>query len=194
VRYTVADTVPNDHLDPNAVAAYVAGRLKADERSWIERHLADCPECVSEIVAIHRTERPRRRFAPVVAGGLVAAAAVVAIWVGSTGRVPQTPADDIRGPGGPSVLQLEAVRPADGSTMDDAGFIWRAMANAVTYRLTVTDEAGDEIWNQTTSDTTLRPSPEVTLAPGRTYFWYVDALRSDGVSATSGVRSFRIGE
>jgi hypothetical protein len=124
----------------------------------------------------------------------VAAAAALAIWVGGTGRTPQTPPDDVRGPGAPSVLQIDAVRPADGSTLGDLGFVWRAIANAVTYRVTITDTAGDEIWTQTTSDTILPRPAEAKLAPGHLYFWYVDALRSDGVSATSGVRRFRMGE
>lgn len=189
----MSDAAPVEHLEPQAVAAYVTGRLNDSERRRIERHLAQCPECASEVVAIHRMERPRRRWAGLVVGGLAAAAAL-AIWVGGTGRAPQTPADHIRGPGAPSVLQLDAVHPADGSILGDSGFVWRAVKDAVTYRLTITDDAGDEMWSQTMSDTSLLRPANAELVPGRTYFWYVDALRSDGVSATSGVRRFQVGE
>jgi hypothetical protein len=193
MRYGVSDTALTEHLEPQAVAAYAAGRLNDSERERIERHLAQCPECVSEVVAIHRMTRPARWPARLLVGGLAAAAAL-AIWIGGPGRAPPAPADDIRGPEAPSVLQLDAVRPADGSTLGDSGFAWHAIENAVTYRLTITDEAGDEMWSQTTSDTSLLLPAGARLAPGRTYFWYVDALRSDGASATSGVRRFQIGE
>jgi hypothetical protein len=91
-----------------------------------------------------------------------------------------------------SLLQLEAVRPADGSVLDSTGFAWRAIEGAVAYRLTITDSAGDEVWSQTSSDTS-RPTPP-RLQPKKMYFWYVDALRNDGVSATSGVRRFQLRE
>ena len=189
----MSDTASTDHLEPQAVAAYAAGAVDDLERARIERHLAQCRECVAEIVAIHRMQRPRRWPVGLVTVG-VAAAAALALWVGGTGRVPQAPVDDIRGPHSPSVMQLEAVRPTDGSLLGDSGFVWHAIADAVTYRLTITDDAGDETWSQATSDTSLPRPASARLVAGRSYFWYVDALRSDGVSATSGVRRFQVGE
>jgi hypothetical protein len=178
-----------DHLEPDLVVAYAAGRLATAERRRVEEHLSRCGECVSEVVTIHRLRRRRAWPAVAAAGGLAAAAAVLVLWFGGTERAPATPPDRIRGPGTPSVLRLDAVRPADGSVLDSTGFVWRAMDGAVAYRLTITNAAGDEVWNRVSSDTAL--STPAGLQPGQTYFWYVDALRKDGVSATSGVRRFQ---
>jgi anti-sigma factor RsiW len=190
----VSDTASADHLEPRLVAAYAAGTLDASERERIERHLSQCRDCVAEVVAIHRIGRPRRwPLLPLVTGGLAAAAAL-AIYLGVAGRTAPTPADDIRGAESPSVLRFDAVAPADGAVLGDSGFVWRAIADAVTYRLTITDDAGDELWSQTTSDTAATRPRSVRLLAGRTYFWYIDALKGDGTSATSGVRRFQIGE
>lgn len=187
----MAETDSTAHLEPRMVAAYAAGTLDGADRAHIERHLAHCHDCVAEVVAIHRM-RPRRRWPrQLIAAGL-AAAAVLAVWIGAPRRPPPQPADSIRGPGAPSVPHLDVVRPADGGSLGDSGFVWHAIKDAVTYRLTITDDAGDEISSQTTADTASTRPASVPLLPARTYFWYVDALKRDGASATSGVRRFHV--
>jgi hypothetical protein len=61
-----------------------------------------------------------------------------------------------------------------------------------TYRLVVTDEAGDVRWAASTSDTVVLLPDSVILVSGGTYFWYVDALGDGGTPATSGVRRLTV--
>ena len=61
------------------------------------------------------------------------------------------------------------------------------------YHLTLTDPAGHALWLHETSDTAVAPPPNVSLTPGRTYYWYVDALDAGGSSLTTGTRRFMLG-
>jgi hypothetical protein len=44
------------------------------------------------------------------------------------------------------------------------------------------------VWLHETVDTAVSLPPDVALEPGGSYYWYVDALDSDGVSLTTGTR------
>jgi hypothetical protein len=69
-------------------------------------------------------------------------------------------------------------------------FTWRKQGEDPLYRLTITDPSGAIVWMEETSDTTLAIEKRQLLTPGRTYLWYLDALDSDGRSATSGIHRF----
>ena len=94
------------------------------------------------------------------------------------------------------VAGLEIIRPPDGGTVrpDSLVFVWRAQSADTFYRLTLTDEAGDVLWRTSTSDTIVTPGADVTFRPGGEYFWIVDALLAGGRTATTGVRTFQIGD
>jgi hypothetical protein len=73
---------------------------------------------------------------------------------------------------------------------DSVVFAWRGVGADVLYRLTVTDAEGKAVWTESTSDTVLTMRASGSLRRGETYYWFVDALRPDGTSATSGVQRF----
>ena len=179
------------HLSPEIIAAYLAGEASPDERGAVLHHLLTCPDCrqdVAEAQALGTERRPRRWAA--VAVPAAAAAAVLFLLV--PGR-PEAPAPSaLRGPDSEGVRQFAAVTPVNGTViaMDSLVFFWRSEGSGAHYVLTVTDENGDVIWTEPTPDTTLTPPRGVGLAPGRRYFWYVDALLEDARSSTTGVQEF----
>lgn len=182
-----------EHLSPNEVASYVSGDIDSSERIHIEEHLAGCSECASEVAAVYRMRQPTRRPSLLVAG--LAAAAVLIIWfqawlMPAGRRVP----DEFRAPVTSAVPAVEVIEPAEGSPLQGIPrFLWHSTPGAVTYRLTVSDQGGNEVWSITTSDTFATP-PKTQLSKNTTYFWYVDALRSDGNSSTSGIHRFHSGD
>jgi hypothetical protein len=174
------------HLEPHEVAGYVAGRLSADERRRTEAHLADCAPCAEEVVAVARLAGPRRSFRRWLPAAAVAAALVgIAVLL-----PPGKPGSDVVRDGG-SGPKIAVVVPPDGGTVAGRpSFVWRRVEGASTYRLTVTGESGDSIWAMTTADTSLAVPREVTLRAGKRYYWYVDALLSDGGSLSTGILEF----
>lgn len=181
---------PTEHLDAAEVVAYLEGRISPEVRERLERHLADCADCVADVAAgATLGRRSGRRPLLVAAGGLLAAT-VAGLVLGRT--VLSGPADPVmeeRTSGGQATLAV--VAPQAGDTLDGGeAFIWRSDPEAITYRLTITDTAGAEIWSATTSDTALR-APHPPLLPGHTYLWYVDVLGADGRTATTGLQRLR---
>ncbi len=71
-------------------------------------------------------------------------------------------------------------------------FAWQTMGTDVRYRFNLTRADGSAVWNGGTSDTTLTLPPDVSLTPGATYFWWVDALMVDGRSVTTGMQSLEV--
>lgn len=188
-----ADTDTTFHLENGLVAAYLDGRLGPEERAKVEGHLADCPTCRREIVAVARLRRSAtRRPRWMIAVPAVAAAAVVLFlsWPGareeSVGRGPV-----VRGGGEEGVAAVAALAPAAGAVVprEALTFTWRPAGPETHYRLTVTDDQGNVVWTAATDDTTLTARP--LLVAARVYYWYVDALLPDGRSATSGAQELR---
>jgi len=181
------------HLDPLDTARYIAGDVSPADRRRIEEHLARCAECVSEVAAVSRTHRGASHTRRGALAGLAAAAAVaLAVGIFNRPKDAGTP-DDIRGPTAPAVAAVAVVAPAQGELLARSGsFRWRAIAGAITYRLSVSDPQGNQIWSVTTSDTSVARPAEVRFQPEQDYFWYVDALLPDGSSNTSGVHRFRV--
>lgn len=188
----MTETFP--HLQPQELAAFLDGGVPSPASRRARAHLADCAECRSEAIEAGRVvragSRPRRRQL----GGLVLAAAVLlAVWLGV--RAPaSTPV--LRG-SAPEAVPVDAVAPVPvspvGDTRRSAGpllFTWRSSPGAVEYRLTVLDASGSVLWTQVTTDTSLALPLAISLPPKDSYFWYVDALRSDGTSSTSGAQAF----
>jgi hypothetical protein len=185
-----------EHLSSEELGAYLSNSLSDAEREAVERHLASCGECRAELVEGQRAvatapggrRGSRSRFYVL---GLAAAAAVAfAIW----------PRTDFRP--GPEVVERNApareagnvtvVSPAAEAEVGASApaFTWKSNDGA-SYKITVTDAAGVPLWSASTSDTTIVMPSTIQLSRGQQYFWYVDALRTDGRSVTSGVNGFR---
>jgi hypothetical protein len=83
--------------------------------------------------------------------------------------------------------RIGVVAPVEGAIVGTAPlvFVWRDQTGKPLFRFTLTDATGGEVWTRETGDTTVTLPASVSLAPGRTYFWTVDALGSDGRSLTT---------
>jgi hypothetical protein len=184
-----------DHLTPEDIAAYLNQAVSTSERRSIEQHLVQCEACRKDLVDGTEVD-PRRRAIPWVAWGVpAAAAAVLAIMIlGPTERagVDRTDVPLLRREQVEGTARFDAVSPADGARLarDTLVFRWRSEGVEVHYLLTLTDESGDVVWSGQTSDTTLTLPRDVAVTPGRSYFWYVDALLEGARSSTTGVLEF----
>ena len=76
--------------------------------------------------------------------------------------------------------------------LSDLELRWEPIAGQPLYRVTVTDRDGAPVWTHDTEEGAARIPATAGLRPGESYFWYVDAIREDGRSATTGVRRFTV--
>jgi hypothetical protein len=167
------------------------------ERSRLEGHLADCRECRLEVAAVRRMLRARSYRSPMILlpASLAAAAAIAFVALNIQQGGPESSAERVRTPNASfptdASARIDVRYPTDGDTirLGKPALVWSAVTGEPTYRLTLTDASGQTLWTSTTTDTTLT-LPAQVLHPRATYFWYVDALRSDGRAASTGVRSF----
>jgi hypothetical protein len=195
----VIDGNPTQHLLARLVAAYLERRLDAEERAAVEAHLATCEDCRREVLEVSRLILKRRRARQVLPVAGIAAAAVLALVAGVSliGGPPETAASGaVRAPTlPPPARALTAVEPPQDTTLsvgEGIRFLWRAADPGSTYRLTVLDEAGGPVWSTRTSDTVAFLPAEAGPEEIGGYFWFVDALASDGSTLTSGTRRFSL--
>ena len=191
---------PEDDISPEEMAGYIDDRLSGEERASVEARLARNPDLRAELVEATRisasaeSSRPHRSTAWKATGVLLfAAAAVLAVSVVPKGN------RNLRPNAAPPERRIEAedggrvslVTPRDAGTLQpaSASFVWRSEGDA-SYRITIADATGGTVWTALTKDTIATVPPTVQLRPGKTFYWYVDALRSDGSSIASGPRSF----
>jgi hypothetical protein len=189
----------SEHPETEAIAAYLNDGLPAPDRATLEAHLAECRPCRQEVTSARRLLEPRSLRSSWSFTVPAAAAAILALALLGRGFLaPPVEEEVVRGSGqardadvAPSIRVLS---PTDENII--AGhpilFAWTGQMGRPLYRLTVTDGSGRAVWSQDTNDTTITLPAGVSLAPGRTYFWYVDALDSAGRSLTTGSRRFSI--
>jgi len=183
------------HLSAENVAAYIDRRLTAEERQRADAHMVRCAECRDELTQAARlvASAPPHRMVKhprlVALVSLAAAMLVVAVSLSRPGQTPpaaspQREAIDAE----PNVIQ--ALTPTAGATITPSTqFVWRREGDA-RYQLRIVDSTGALVWMTTTNDSSARLPPSVRLQRRSRYFWYVDALRSDGFSISSGPRPF----
>ena len=185
------------HPETEEIAAYLSDALPPPARATLEAHLAGCRPCREEVTSARQlleTRALRNRWPVMVPA---AAAAVLLLALLGRGLVSPLPVEDTVRAGGEAdgadgVPSIHVLSPREGGTVARDGilFAWAGQAGRPLYRLTLTDASGRAVWMGDASDTTLALPATVTLAPGRTYFWYVDALDSAGRSLTTGTRTF----
>jgi anti-sigma factor RsiW len=188
----------SQHPATEAIAAYLSGALSPPEQTTLETHLSHCRSCRQEVSSARRLVLSRRAPRRWLLMAPLAAAAVLAILlVGRPLRRPEPAGEPARAgyePGSGVGAGLRALAPVDRDTVTDRRlvFTWSGQAGRLLYRLTVTDASGRAAWLRDTSDTTLVLPAGVSLDPGRTYYWYVDALDAEGRSLTTGTHRFTI--
>lgn len=186
------------HLSDATLAAFIDGRLTDRERAAAETHLASCDDCRSTLVASSRIIRatpPASKAAAARRWAIGAAAVAGIVLVAVLPRWPATgPAAPVERIAPDEVARLTTLAPQDDAVVrpDSLVFAWRREERA-SYRVTLTDESGATVWQATTTDSSIRFPSTAQLAAGRRFYWYVDALRADGSSTSSGPQSFRTG-
>lgn len=188
-----ADDMAHAHLEPHEVVAYLERTLPAADRARVEAHLAACEDCSNEIAEVWRLWRPGVKPASWLPVGLAAAAVIAAVvLLRPAGTRPQPAGDLLRG--SERTAAVITVAPADSAVVQGQPvLVWRPVRGATGYRVTVSREDGDSLWTGSTGDTTAAIPPRVALIRSARYFWYVDALLSDGQSLASGLHEFTIG-
>jgi hypothetical protein len=187
----------HEHMTELEVAAYVDGRLSGDALEAAQAHMAQCRECRGEVVAASRlvAELPlakpalrSRRFGAVAA---LAAAVLIIVAIPRSSAPPDIAATRERGGVPTDAAAVALIAPAEDGTFDPASapFVWHALA-AVTYRVTLTDSSANTMWTREVTDTVLPLPANSRLSRGARYHWYVEAIRSNGSTARSEIRSF----
>ena len=209
--------VDKGHLTASELAGYVDHALDADAHRAAEEHLEQCAQCRHEAMAIMTVADSYEANAPVVEvrahtaaaaparsragwrqvaiGSGVLAAGLVLSLVARRPDGGDEPIAAVRAPytsarAGETVVAAAA--PADGATIPARGavFSWYR-ATTDTYRFTLATQSGEPVWSRETSDTSVALPAAVSLEPGRTYFWHVDAI-ADGIVAASAARQFMV--
>lgn len=187
------------HLSADQLAGYIDHALEAGERATVESHLEICDVCRGDMLSARSIAQehspPRRRHLAFYGIVGAAAAAALILVVGRSGPPESSSTPQMRDAPAPPAADrgIVPVRPASGDTLaaDDVVLAWRQLEPEAEYRLTLSAPNGTILWSTETSDTTVTVPDSVFRGPG-TVFWYVDALRSTGRAATTGVSEFVI--
>ena len=180
----------NAHPTVEEIAAYLSGTMSPEAIEKVDAHLGSCRDCRHEVVsarAIRSDEvrRPRRWLIPALAAAVV----LVAITLRSvTDNDPERVSTSTTGDGRASIAVISPISEAG---IAGVQFIWNDVGDGPLYQITLSDSSGGEVWQAETADTTIALPDSVTLRVGERYLWYVDASTQGGLTATSGVQSFR---
>lgn len=185
-----------EHLSSEVVAAFRDGGLSASDRAVAELHLAHCVPCRQEMIEVDRFlangARPHTRIGRSALAGLGLAAAVVFGFVIIQDIDDSSGGERMRGEEGLAAMrQVTAMDPA-GVVELPVRFAWTSSEAGAFYRFSLVEEDGSALYSTGTRDTSLDLPDSVGLVGGETYFWYVDAILTDGRSITTGFQSFTV--
>jgi anti-sigma factor RsiW len=182
-------------LDPHDVTAYIQGGLEPAARTRVEAHLSDCDECATEVAEVSRLWRPASPRVRWLGPATAAAAAAAIIAVALIGpRARQEAREAVPPVRGDTAAAVEVLAPRDGAAPTATPvFVWRPVPGAAAYRVSVSLADGDSVWAFTTRDTSARPPDSLLARDVEVYYWYVDALLSDGRSVAGTAHQFRLG-
>lgn len=182
-----------EHLEADEVAALIDGTLDGDARATVESHLASCPDCRAEVVAVSSIVRMlpaersvRRRVWLPATVAAVAAALLVAVWPRPTGA-PESPVHREE-----AVTTTVAPRPLApvGVVRTTTPFVWSSVPYADRYHVRLFDPDGMVIWEVETTDTVATPPASVITRERVSYFWRVEAATGFDRRAASSLVNF----
>jgi len=189
----------SQHLETEEIAAYLSHGLPSTARSNLEAHLAACRLCRREVISARRLVRTRsfRNRLPILLPAAIAAGLAISL-VGRAVLAPTVVQPAVRGSTATDEVEraatIQALSPAEGALVarNAVRFTWSGDKRRPLYRLTLTEASGRALWLQDTRDSTLALPSDVTLSQGMMYYWYVDALNSDGSALTTGTHRFSV--
>jgi hypothetical protein len=181
-----------EHLETGSLARFMAGDGTPDERVRWEAHLSECAECRQEMVEVRRiiaTAPGRRR--PWLVPLAAAAAVLLVVWTGTTGREPA--GQDTRDPESSPTLALAPtpLAPLGRVTRVD-GLQWTSVPGVARYRVTLFTTEGQAAWQATTADTFVTLPDSVHLALAIPHYWQVKAETGFGRWVESELVAFTI--
>jgi hypothetical protein len=172
---------------PEALFALAERTGNETERLATASHVATCMDCQRDLNllrAVHATKpQALRRFTTNAAAAAILVVAGIPV-LSRLGR--QSPAGDVQRSGADIVL----VAPKGDVREDRPLFVWKPVASAEQYEVTVVGADGSIPLRQTTRDTTL--AAPASLAAGADYVWTVMARLIDGGERRSEPVSFRV--
>ncbi len=196
-----SETGTSDCLQDEMIAALADGSLAPELRASVLPHIASCPRCRAAVASVARAvaDPAVARELSVSAGGRrwyrivvpLAAAAVLLLLLVSPGddRLPGH-----RGPPPPPPATTPVPRSPVGAVATVHELRWSAVAGADRYRVTVFDATGGVVYAAEASDTVVAFPDSVSLTPGASYLWKVDARTSFDRWAASELAEFRVAE
>jgi hypothetical protein len=168
----------DEHLSEDEVVAFLAHELRGKGLRAAERHLAVCDECRDELVAVNEILAPRRSDRAIPWRVLVptAAAAAVALLALAGPLRERVRELEPRHRDAPSqIAQVPTPVAPLGAVERVDHLLWRTVAGADQYRLTLFDADAAVLWRTTTSDTIAALPDSVPLSPGARYLWRLEA-------------------
>ncbi|MFN2638079.1 MAG: zf-HC2 domain-containing protein [Gemmatimonadaceae bacterium] len=183
-------------MTDSMIASYLDRRLGEADRERFESHIAQCTECRAAVVESEKflkRVRPRRGTNAIIALA-TAAVVLVAVRFDATSRHDSQSAAASSRTSEPVIGALSVYGPTGEASSRGLRFVWSPIAGAVSYRLVVSDGSARPIWSNTGPDTAVALPTKVTLRTGESYFWIVDGLSSNGITRSTGVHEFRVGD
>ena len=191
----------------SGIAAFVDGDLNSTSRALIERHLPDCPACVSRIGLLTRLMRedetnftseesaPVRNWRKSAPQWAVAATVVLAI-AGLAWSPTIEQSDDyatVRNVSS-ALTPPEILAPSSGVLGERDGFVirWTEVPGSLYYEVRVVTDVGDLLSEARVENAQWTVGRELGLEPGREYFIRVDAFLSDSQTIRSEHMPFRL--
>jgi len=184
------ETEVGDHPSVETIAAYLSGKMPPEAVIALETHLSSCRDCRTEVTSarklIKERSSPHRHW---LIPGIAAAVLLIGVLMKPTGSARLERASPKQNADGREAIAL--ISPLGSVGIRGLVFSWRSAGTEARYALSLSDSAGNAVWESQTSDTSLALPQSIRLLPGSMYLWYVDASAPNGMTATSGVRSFR---
>jgi hypothetical protein len=173
-----------DCLDDETIAAFAEATLDGAPRAAALAHLATCPRCRAAVASVSRAladrtvarevtriERsPRYRHLRVLVP--LAAAALLVLVIQPFQSTDE--ATSHRAPVGGAGTSPAPARPI-GAVAAPRALVWRPVAGADRYRVTLFAEGGTVLFETNVEDSLAALPDSVRLATGRRYLWKVEA-------------------
>lgn len=181
-----------EHISDAELAAYMDRNVASADRERIESHLADCDECRRHLIEARTVLGGIGRTRTVRIATILAAAAVVLIFVRFEMWPTRESAMAPLARGRTSSAEITAHGPSGDVSGKGLKFVWSPVSGTVSYRITVSRSDGTPLWSQSTMDTAVTLPLSVVLRHGQTHLWVTDALLLDGTTRSTGLREFRV--
>jgi hypothetical protein len=179
------------HLDAVSLARYVEGITDSDERARCDAHLADCPECRSELIESRRilATSPRHTQWTRLATAAAAAAVLLLVWTGSVTHHRAEPVTR-DAPLTTTIAPLLVAPLGNVSKVDTLR--WKAVPGVLRYQVTLFTGEGLVMWRTTTASSFVAPPDTLPLIPATPYYWQVKGETSYGRWVESELVGFTI--